>query len=308
MSRQLEGLQLNTVELFCLVAQHQGFTAAARVAGMTTAAVSRAVNRLENQLGVRLLARTTRQVRLTAEGLRYYEQCRQAIHQLAEAAREVTGQQLSPSGTIRISLPTSYGHTRVLPVLPEFSARYPGVEFDLQLSNRNIHFEEEGFDLAIRGRTPPDSGLIARKLEDAPLVVVASPEYLRHRGIPNTPDELVRHTCIRFVLPSTGIPVPWVFHANGRTVEIVPPGRFTCTEDILGPVTLARAGGGLAQTYRFLVEEALEKRTLAEVLPEYAGAARPFSLLYPGNRHMPLRVRLLVDFLLEKFQADDKRK
>lgn len=301
MSRQLEGLLLNNVELFCLVAQHQGFSAAARATGLTTAAVSRAVNRLENQLGVRLLARTTRRVRLTDAGQRYFEQCRQAIGQLAEAAREATGQQLNPSGRVRISLPTSYGHFRVLPALPEFSVRYPGIEFDLQITNRNINFEEEGFDLAVRVRNPPESGLIARKLEDAPLVIVATPDYLRIHGTPGTPEDLRAHTCIGFVLPSTGASVPWLFQSGGKTIELTLPGRYSCSDDILGPVSLARSGAGLAQTYRFLVEQAIQAGELVEVLSGYAGASRPFFLLYPGNRHMPLRVRLFVDFLVEKF-------
>ncbi|MCA1978412.1 MAG: LysR family transcriptional regulator [Thiobacillus sp.] len=302
MARQLEGLLLNSVELFCLVAQHQGFTAAARAAGMTTAAVSRAVNRLENQLGVRLLTRTTRRVRLTDAGERYYTHCRQAIGQLAEAAREAAGQQASPTGTIRISLPTSYGHRRVLPVLAEFAAQYPGIAFDLQLTNRNIRFEEEGFDLAIRGRTPPDSGLIARKLEDSGLVVVATPAYLKTHGVPATPADLAHHACIGFVLPSTGTPVPWLFQAQGEALELAPPARFTCSEDILGPVTLARHGTGLAQTYRFLVDDDLKAGSLIEVLGEFSGASRPFSLLYPSNRHLPLRVRLFIEFLLARFQ------
>lgn len=308
MTRQLEGLLLSGIELFCLVAQHQGFSAAARATGMTTAAISRSVGRLEERLGVRLLTRTTRRVRLTDDGQRFYDQCRQALGQLAEAEREVTGQQLRPSGLVRISLPTSYGHHRVLPVLPEFSRRYPEVSLDLHLSNRNVNFAEEGFDLAIRGRTPPDSGLIARKLEDAALVVAASPAYLRKHGTPRHPEDLARHECLPFVLPRTGAVVPWLLRTGDGFEEIrefATDGRLRCTEDILGPVTLARAGAGLVQTYRFLIEADLRDGTLAEVLAGHAGASRPFSLIYPGNRHLPLRVRVLIDFLLEKFSLPE---
>ncbi len=300
MSRQPEGLPLSGVELFCLVAQHQGFTAAARASGLTTAAVSRAVNRLENQLGVRLLARTTRTVRLTDTGQRYYAQCADAIALLAEAAREAAGQQVLPSGLVRLSLPTSYGHFRVMPMLAEFAGRYPEIELDLHITNRNVQFEEEGFDLAIRARVPPDSGLIARKLEDAPLVVVASPDYLRRHGTPKHPDDLAAHACIQFILPSTGLTVPWLFTENGRIVERATRGRFRCAEDIQGPLTLACAGMGLAQTYRFMAEAALGSSELVEVLADYAGASRPFSMLYPGNRHVPVRVRVLIDFLVER--------
>lgn len=304
MNRPFDGLMLSGIELFCLVAQHQGFTAAARAAGLTTAGVSRAVNRLEARLGVRLLTRTTRSVSLTVDGQRYYEQCREALGQLAEAERVVTGQQVRPSGLVRISLPTSYGHYRVLPALAEFAQRYPEIALEIQMTNRNINFAGEGFDLAIRGRNPPDSGLIARRLEEAELVVVAAPDYLQRRGRPESLQALAAHECIQFLLPSTGAAVPWLFRHKGEAVELATQGQFRCADDILGPITLARAGVGLAQTYRFLVEESLREGRLVEVLDAWGGAARPFSLLYPGKRHLPLRVRVLIDFLIEKFARD----
>lgn len=301
MPRPLEGLLLSGIELFCLVAQHQGFSAAARATGLTTAAISRSVSRLEERLGIRLLTRTTRQVRLTDEGQRFYEHCRQALDQLSEAEREVTGQQTRPSGVVRISLPTSYGHYRVLPALPEFNRRYPDIALELHLSNRNVNFTEEGFDLAIRGRTPPDSGLVARKLEDADLLIAAAPAYLRERGVPQTPQDLARHECIQFELPRTGTAVPWMIRQGDTWQEWPTAGRLRCAEDILGPITLARSGAGLVQTYRFLIEDDLHNGLLEEVLHEFGGASRPFSLLYPGSRHLPSRVRVLIDFLIEKF-------
>lgn len=298
MARQFNDLQLGSIELFCLTAQHRGFTAAAQAAGLTAAAVSRSVARLEARLGVQLLMRTTRQVRLTDAGQRYYDQCRQALGQLVEAEREVTGQQHAPSGLIRFSLPTSYGHYRVLPLLPAFSRTYPAIELDLQLTNRNVDFTAEGFDLAVRARTLPDSGLVARKLEDAALVIVASPGYLRGRRKPRAVDDLFQHECLPFVQPNTGQVVPWLVRQEGRIVELAVNGRLRCTDDILGPVTLARAGAGVLQSYRFLVEEDLREGRLVELLPDWAGASRPFSLLYPADSHKPLRVRVLIDYLV----------
>jgi DNA-binding transcriptional LysR family regulator len=300
MERQFDDQRLGSIELFCLTAQHQGFTAAARAAGLTAAAVSRSVAHLETRLGVRLLMRTTRQVRLTESGQRYYVECRQALGQLIEAEREVSGRQGKPAGLVRMSLPTSYGHLRVLPSLPEFAQLYPQIELELQLSNRNVDFTDEGFDLAVRGRTPPDSGLIARKLEDAALVIVAAPTYLRRRRKPKSVDDLAQHECIQFLLPRTGLPVPWLLRNEDGVVEHATHGRLRCADDILGPVTLARAGAGLLQTYRFLVEHDLREGSLVELLPKLAGASRPFSLLYPANRHMPLRVRVLIDFLTKR--------
>ncbi len=298
MARQFDDLRLGSIELFCLTAQHRGFTAAAQAAGLTAAAVSRSVARLEARLGVQLLMRTTRQVRLTESGQRYFDQCRQALGQLVEAEREVTGDQQAPSGLVRISLPTSYGHYRILPLLPGFTRAYPQIELDLQLTNRNVDFTAEGFDLAVRARTPPDSGLVARKLEDAALVIVAAPAYLHRRRRPRSLADLSQHECIQFIQPSTGLAVPWLLQQGGTLTEHAVTGRLRCSDDILGPVTLARAGAGIVQTYRFLVADDLHAGRLVELLPEFAGASRPFSLMYPAHRHMPRRVRVLIDHLL----------
>lgn len=300
MPRQFNGLMLGSVELFCLTAEFQGFTAAATAAGLTPAAVSRSIARLESRLGMQLFVRTTRNVRLTDSGRSYYEQCRQALGLLVEAERELTGDQRVATGTVRISLPTSYGHYRVIPILPEFRERYPGVELEIQLSNRNIDFTAEGYDLAVRGRAPPDSGLIARQLENAELVVVGTPKYLRSRGTPLTPEDLKQHECLQFLLPSTGLPVPWLLSRKGKAFEMVTQSAVRCTDDVLALAALARHGTGLAQTFRFIVEQDLRQGTLKEVLKDCGGTSRPFSLLYPVNRHMPQRVRVLIDFLVEK--------
>lgn len=296
--RQFGELMLGSVELFCLAAEQGSFSAAATAAGVTPAAVSRAIARLETKLGVRLFIRTTRQIRLTDGGRIYFEQCKQALNQLLEAEREVTGQQLVPAGTLRISLPTTYGHYRVLPLLPAFRARYPAVNIDVHLSNRNVDFADEGFDLAIRARAPADSTLTARKLEDAELVIVAAPAYLQRHGTPRTLAALAEHECIQFLLPSSGKPISWLVRDNGVDGELATRGSYCCAEDILGGVTLARHGAGLFQTYRFIVAEDLRNGNLIEVLQAHGGRSRPFSLLYPHGRHLAHRVRVFVEFLV----------
>lgn len=303
MPRQFDEVLIGSIELFCLSAELGGFSAAANAAGVTPAAVSRSVARLEARLGARLFVRTTRQIRLTEAGQVYFEQCRQALAQLAEAERAVSGQQSAPAGVLRISVSTIYGHYRVLPLLPAFRARYPDVRVDVHLSNRNIDFSEEGYDIAIRARAPADSSFIARKLEDAELVVVATPDYLRRRGEPRTPAALAAHDCIQFVLPSSGRPIPWQFRQDGREIEVATSGGYTIYEDALGSVTLARHGAGLMQTYRFIVQEDLRRGALVEVLQPYGGCSRPFSLLYPHGRHVALRVRAFVDFLVDALGA-----
>lgn len=297
MARQLGPVMLGSIELFCLAAELESFTAAANQAGLTPAAVSRAIGRLEERLAVRLFVRSTRKIRLTDGGRAYYAQCKQALGQLAEAERELTGHQAEPAGLLRISAPTTFGHYRLLPLLPAFRKRYPKVQVDVQLSNRNVDFTADGFDLAIRARVQQDSGLVARKLMDGEMVVVATPAYLKRAGRPKTLEDLARHECVQFVLPSTGQKIPWILMRDGAEVDVATEGGITLSDDVLGVATLARSGAGLVQTYRFVVEEDLQRGTLVEVLQKFAGRSRPFSVIYPATRHMPLRVRVFIDFL-----------
>src|SRR5690606_33201710 len=153
-----------------------------------------------------------------------------------DAEREVSGQQTLPSGKVRISVPTPVGHYRILPLLCRFRQLHPAVEIEVNISNRNIDFAAEGFDLAIRGRTQPDSGLIIRKLLETELVVAAAPQYLQQRGVPATLESLKRHECIQFALPSTGQRVPWLFRKNGEDIEIETRGGIECSEDIMGTI------------------------------------------------------------------------
>ncbi|NWD45427.1 LysR family transcriptional regulator [Pseudomonas yamanorum] len=299
MKRHFEDLQLGSIELFCLAAEASSFTAAAQVAGVTPAAVSRSISRLEERLGSRLFVRTTRSIRLTDGGRTFFEQCRQALTQLVEAQQEMMGAQSVPSGLLRISIPTTYGHHRILPLLPKFRALYPQVTVDIHISNRNIDFVAEGYDLAIRVRAQPDSTLIARLLEDARLVVVAAPSYLKRAGTPQALEDLPDHECIQYELPSNGRRISWLFQVDGKEREFAGEAGYSCSDDVLGGVTLAKHGAGLFQTYKFIVEDELANGSLVEVLRPYGGRSRPFTLLYPHGRYVPHRVRAFVDFLLE---------
>lgn len=308
MQRNFDDLLLGSIELFCLAAELGSFTLAATQASVTPAAVSRSVARLEARLGARLFVRTTRQIRLTDAGRRYFEQCRQALAQLVDAEREVTGQQTTPAGVLRISMPTPYGHYRVLPLLAAFRAQYPQVEVETHLSNRNIDFADEGFDLAIRGRAPEDSSLVARKLEDAELVVVGTPGYLKRAGKPRSVEDLPQHDCIQFELPSSGRNIPWLFNCASGETEVVTRGGYGSSGDVLAGVTLARHGAGLFQTYRFIVEDDLRAGSLVEVMQDLGGTSRPFFLLYPHGRYLSSRVRVFVDFLVDKLGSKPKRR
>lgn len=298
MTRHFDDLQLGSIEMFCLAAELSSFTAAANAAGVTPAAVSRSVSRLEARLGIRLFVRSTRHIRLSDEGRAYFDQVRPAIAQLVDAERQVGGQ--DAAGRLRISLPTPYAHYRVLPLLPAFRDKHPNVDVHVHISNRNVDFADDGYDLSVRGRAPDDSALIARKLEDAELVVVGAPDYLRRRGTPQTLEDLAAHDCIQFDRPSSGRRIPWTFRVDGESADILTDGPYGTGEDVLGGVTLARAGAGLFQTYRFVVEADLREGGLTEVLQQHGGSTRPFVLLYPHARHVSRRVRAFVDFLVDQ--------
>jgi len=296
---RIDQMMLGSVELFCLAAESGSFKAAAASAGVTPPAVSRSISRLEQRLKVRLFERSTRQIRLTDEGKLYLARCRSGLDLIADAAAQLSGKQASPSGIVRISMPTGWGHFRVLPLLPLFREQYPEVQLSIELSNRNVDLVGQGVDMAIRSRRLPDSTLVARPLGDEELVLVASPAYLARRGTPATVSGLAMHDCIVGDLPSTGQPMPWTLCDKGTEIEFTPPPCYRCSGDLLGIMSLALQGAGITQLYRFFVQRYLDSGDLVELLPSAGGARRPFSLVYPQSRHQPLRARVLVDFLLK---------
>ena len=296
--RTQQAIQLGSIELFCKAAELGSFTAAAEALGLTPASVSRAIARMEARLGLRLFARTTRQVQLTAEGELYWQACRQALTRIQAAEQALSGQQQIPHGRLRISVGSLYANHRLLPALPAFTERYPQVELELSLSNRVADLVEEGYDAAIRIGTPPDSSLIGHPLELATLGVFATPAYLQQHGTPATPAQLAAHRCLRFVQPSSGRPTPWLFcDPDGQPFDLTPPQGPLLRDDPAGCISLGLAGGGLFQTYHFIVQAALASGQLCEVLPAYAGRSRQITLLYPDRRHASARLRAFVEFV-----------
>lgn len=294
----VNSLQLGSIEQFCKAAETGSFTSAATILGVTPAAVSRSISRLEERLGVRLFSRTTRNVRLTTEGELYWKECQLALDQIVEAERAITGAQVVPSGPLRISVSAAYGTFRLLPLMPAFTDAYPQIDIEVSISDKIIDFVEEGFDLAIRLGIPQDSRLVALKLEDAMLGVFATPAYLAKKGTPRTISDLDAHDCIQYVSPNTGRPLQWLFTDDQRNAIDKPvKSRMRVLNDALGCVAWVNAGGGLYQTYRFATIEAVKRGDLIEVLQPYGGRCRPFSILYPQHRHMSARVRAFVDFL-----------
>jgi DNA-binding transcriptional LysR family regulator len=304
MSRQFDPVQLGSIEIFCKAAELGHFAATAEALGVTPAAVSRSIQRLEERLSAKLFVRSTRHVRLTDDGRMYFEQCKAALEQIESAERTIAGQQNDAVGTLRISVPTTYAHYRLLPMLPAFLAKHPALKVEVSVSNRNIDFVEEGFDAAIRLGTPPDSQLVARPLEVARLGVYGSPAYVKKFGKPRTVADLAQHRLIQFIRPSTGRGMSWLFkNSAGEAEEYDFVSDLRVSDDALGGVTLARAGAGLFQTLTFIAEDAVKRGELVEVLKSTNPATRQFSILYPQNRHQSAKVRLFVDFMLRAMQV-----
>lgn len=293
MPRQFD--YLGDVEAFLAVMDHGTISAAAVALGTTPSVLSRAVARLEARLGVQLMRRTTRRISVTEAGLAYLEQARGAFGLLAEAERAAQGQGDELSGTVRLSVPTTYAHYRLPGLLQPFMERHPKVMIELSIANRNVDLVSEGYDMAIRLGELPDSGLAARKLEDARLCLVAAPAYLARAGTPRSIADLAAHACLPFVMPSTGKLAPWLLRGDGRDIDWVPPARMRVTDDVLGVVSLAQQGLGICQTYEFIAEERLARGELVALLPANSGRVRAFSLIYPPHRSLPAACRALID-------------
>ncbi|CAN4279128.1 LysR family transcriptional regulator [Pseudoxanthomonas sp. LjRoot125] len=291
---------LADVEALVAVVDHGSLTAAAVALSTTPSVVSRAIARLETRLGSQLLRRTTRRIGLTEAGRLYVEQARSAFHLIDDAERAVQGEAGTLTGQVRISVPTTYGHYRLPWLLGDFLQRHPQVRVEVNIANRNVDLVAEGFDLAIRLGALPDSGWVGRTLEDATLSVVASPAYLAAHGTPQTLDDLAAHTCLPFVLPSSGRVAPWLFRMQGEDVEWTPASRIAVSDDVLGVVSLAQAGVGLCQTYDFIIDACTRRGAeLVRVLPLSGGRARPFSLIYAPHRRLSAASRALINALVE---------
>ena len=297
MTRRFVPMQLGSIEIFIKAAETLSFVKTAVALGLSAAAVSRSVARLEQRLGASLFTRSTRRMILTDDGLLYADHCRTAVRQIAEAEDMLSGRQNSPSGQLRISVPTTYAHYRLAPLLPDFMAKYPDIQIELNISNRNIDFTEDGFDLAIRLGELTDSQLVSRKLEDAALGIFAAPAYLASHPAPTAPEDLSLHSLIPFEVPSTGRPFAWLFCGTAGDFEIIPKSRIIISQDFLGCVSHAVAGGGLVQAYDFIAARYVKSGDLVEVLKPYRGRTRRFSVIYPPNRQIAPRVRAFIDYL-----------
>lgn len=278
--------------LFVSVVREGSFTAAAGTLGITKQSVSERVNRLERRLGVRLLERTTRSLRMTDAGARYYERCALISAQIEEANREVQRIQAEPVGLLRVSAPVLYGRRFLAPVIGDFLQRYPRLQVEVVLGDRRVNLVEEGFDLAIRVGDLDDSSLTARKLAEGYVYLVASPRYLKRHGRPTRAEKLREARCIALRASET-----WEVHSE--RVKISP---VLVVNDLEMGCAAALAHVGIAQLPSIVCSEHVRRGELVTLFGHRPTLTRPVHAVFPSRRYLPPKVRLFVEALAEQVE------
>jgi DNA-binding transcriptional LysR family regulator len=291
---------LDELLIFTKVVEAGSFTAAAKKLGLPKSTVSQKVARLEVRLGVRLLHRSTRQVRPTEIGAAYHDRCARSLAEIEEAELALTHAQQLPQGLIRMTAPVEFSMNYLGPLIAEFVGLYPQVQIDIEVTSRVVDLIEEGVDLAVRANPGPASSLISRKLLMMEKRLYCSPAYQGSRGQPREPADLKRHSCLSF--PSEGRPAEWTLSsATGKmTLPVsgsVRANNFTVLRDA------AIAGAGIALLPSYLCRDAIHHRQLVLVVPEWKPEDVPFCLVYPTRRYLSSRLRAFIDFAAERLSS-----
>lgn len=287
--------QLAALRVFLRVAEMQSFSKAATALGMSKSAVSKQMTALESHLGARLLYRTTRQVSLSEEGQAYLERARRIIEDIEEADRAISSLKSEPRGTLRVNCALVYGLRHIAPLLPALAERYPDLAVDLTFNDRFVDLVEEGYDVAIRIGVLPDSSLIARRLGETRLLLVASPGYLARHGHPDHPRALAGHRCLLY--RGRGGASEWRLSRSDGSEHVARISGPLVTNNGEALRMAAMAGLGIARLPDFLFADEFQNGALIEILPEWRSPPLPIQAVYAPNRHLSARVRHFIDFL-----------
>ena len=291
-------LETSAIAVFASVVKHSSFARAAEEQGMTPSGVSRVISRLEEHLGVRLLQRSTRRMSLTETGSVFYQRSLQILHDLDEAEVEASAASLQPRGLLRLSVPVVFGRQYIAPLLQPLREKYPELSIELMLSDRFVDLIEEGVDLAVRIGTLTDSRLIAKRLCANRRLLVASPDYLKRCGTPQTAADLEEHQCLVFT--ALDRPHHWRLIGPEGPVTVAATGPVVCNNgEALTEV--AKSGLGIALGATFSVSSALLSGELVRVLPDYEFEATAIYAIYPSTRQLSRKVRATLDFLVSAF-------
>jgi DNA-binding transcriptional LysR family regulator len=283
-------MQWEGISEFVNVAETESFTQASKKLAISTAQVSRQVNALEQRFNIKLFYRTTRKVSLTEEGRIFYQHCRGVLDGLDAAERAITNLQSTPQGKIKLTAPVTYGELHILPLINDFMQQYSDIEVSAYLSNQQLDLVDEGFDLAIRLGSLSDSSMMANKLTERTNYVCASPAYLEKFGIPHSLSELKKHSCL------LGTRDYWHFSEGGKEKNIRVAGKLRCNSGSV-LVDAALKGLGIVQLPDYYIKEHLANGSLITLLDNYKGPDEGIWAIYPQNRHLSPKIRLLVDYL-----------
>ena len=292
--------KLKQIESFVAVSVKGSLTAAAHAEGVAPAVIGRRIDALEERLGVKLLVRTTRKITLTHEGSAFLENCQRVLADLASAEASVSEGGVKASGYLRITAPAGFGRRHVAPVVPRFIAEHPDVRVSLNLSDRVVDIVNEGFDCAVRVGDLPDSSLVSVRLADNRRLCVATPGYLKRAGMPQHPNELLKHECLTLSSDASQTR-GWAFTVDGQITHLRPDGRIDCSDgQVLHSWCLQ--GLGIAWRSTWEVQREVERGELVTVLDEFAAPPNGVYAVFPHAKHLPLRVRLWIDFLKHTYR------
>jgi DNA-binding transcriptional LysR family regulator len=290
--------RLGAMRIFVSVAKLGSFTETARRLQLSASVVTRSIVQLEDQLGLTLLLRTTRSLRLTERGKLYLESCQRILQDIDGAERQVRGEDAEPRGTLKVAAPIVFGRLHVLPIINRVLRDYRDVTVELTLSDRNVHLVEEGVDVAVRIGELADSSLIAVKLGVVSRVVVASSAYLKERGVPKSPAELAKHDIVAF--EGLGVTDEWRFRDAGKPVRLEP--RLT-VNNIDASITAAEAGVGITRTLSYQVQASVIAGRLTIILQHYAPPPLPVNAIYSARRGAAATIAVFMKTARAYFKA-----
>ena len=297
---------LNSLKVFVLVAQYSSFKEAAANLGLTPSAVSKAITRLETELGVVLLQRTTRSVGLTDEGQLFYKNCKQILGEIDQAENLLSRATSGPHGRLRIHMTEGFGRRVVMPMLNRFLQNYPMLTVSTEMSDRVVDMANEGFDIDIRIGDVADGRVVARRLGQVKFVICASPEYLKNFGTPLHPGDLDKHNCLAYQHIHTGRLREWRFVENGKetTKSISGSLQANNSEALL---VAAISGLGVVNVAHFIAREAIAAGSVIPILHSYSAPGPEVHLIYLKSTNVPQKVRAFVDFVSQNESSLERR-
>ena len=296
--------QLLAIRVFARVVETGSFTKAADSLELPKTTVSKLIRELETHLGVRLLQRTTRRLTVTADGASYYQLTNRLIHQLEDIDQGFSQAQGLPRGKVRVDIGGSVATLLVVPALPDFFARYPDIQLDLGVSDRPVDLISERVDCVIRGGPLTEQSLAVRRLGEVSWSTCASPSYLERYGVPTHPKELDDHLIVPYHSAATGRVLPARFQRNDERYQIEGKAILSVNESNT-QLAAGVAGLGIIHTFSYTVKNHVEQGKLVPILRDWRPEAYPFHVLYPPNRHLSNRVRVFIDWLVERFSQID---